>query len=127
MTPATPPHPGPGITLASTDSATTPAPEPPRPPACVTTTNGHPVTKPSATSGLENLPVIPKRTQLKGAQRDTFLQQILEIYDSGASIRDISEQTHRAYGSIQALLRGAGVLRGRGGDQHQRRPRASSS
>ncbi|MFJ1954600.1 Scr1 family TA system antitoxin-like transcriptional regulator [Streptomyces microflavus] len=95
----------------------------PRGPAAPMTTNGHPM--PSSRSGLANLPVIPKGTQLEGANRAKFLQQILPVYDSGASIRAISEHTQRSYGAIQSLLRGAGVLRGRGGGPHQRRPRAS--
>ncbi|MFD8666263.1 helix-turn-helix domain-containing protein [Streptomyces microflavus] len=81
----------------------------------------------SSRSGLTKLPVIPKRTQLAGAKRDEFLQQILPIYKSGASIREISEHTQRSFGSIQSLLRGAGVLRGRGGDQRGRCSPASGS
>lgn len=85
------------------------------------------MTSSAAASGLASLPVIPKGLKLEGAKRAKFLQQILPVYNGGASIRAISEQTQRSYGSIQSLLRGAGVLRGRGGGPHQRRPRASGS
>ncbi|MFI7087652.1 helix-turn-helix domain-containing protein [Streptomyces anulatus] len=100
----------------------------PRGPAAPTTTNGPSVTSSAASArGLESLPVIPKGTKLEGARRAKFLQQILPVYDDGASIRAISDRTQRSYGSIQSLLGGAGVLRGRGGGPHQRRPRASDS
>ncbi|XMN04636.1 helix-turn-helix domain-containing protein [Streptomyces griseobrunneus] len=81
----------------------------------------------SSRSGLAKLPVIPKRTQLAGAKRDKFLQQILPVYNSGASVRAISEHTQRSYGTIQSLLRHAGVLRGRGGDQRRNASPASGS
>lgn len=81
----------------------------------------------SSSRGLESLPVIPKGTKLEGAKRAKFLQQILPVYNSGASIRAISDKTQRSYGSIQSLLGGAGVLRGRGGGPHQQRRRAAGS
>lgn len=80
------------------------------------------MTSPSSPpASLKGLPVIPKGVLLTGAKRAAFLAKILPVYRQGASIREIAEQTHRSYGSIQRLLGDAGVLRGRGGGPHERR------
>lgn len=62
-----------------------------------------------------DLPWIPPRTHLQGAEAEEFQQKVLAAYTKRrASIRDICKAIGRSYGSIHNLLAGHVTFRGRG-------------
>jgi hypothetical protein len=57
-----------------------------------------------------DLPRIPKRRRLTGAERDDLRQKIATAYiDDMATIDEISHATGRAYGTVHQLLTEAAV------------------
>ncbi|RSO26418.1 hypothetical protein DMH15_29540 [Streptomyces sp. WAC 06725] len=75
-------------------------------------------TDPSASGGL-GLPKIPKGKQLKGKEKEQFEAKAEAAYRAGASIRDISEESGRAFATVNKALRARKVpLRPRGGNNH---------
>ena len=55
------------------------------------------------------LATIPKGTRLTGAVRALFRAELVAVYESGASIRAIAEETGRSYGAIHRLLTESGA------------------
>lgn len=55
--------------------------------------------------------VVGKWTRLTGDDRDSFRDQVVEMYVSeGRSIRDIAAVTQRSYGAVHRLLTEAKVV-----------------
>ncbi|MFF4448201.1 helix-turn-helix domain-containing protein [Streptomyces sp. NPDC001502] len=68
------------------------------------------------------LPRVPKGTHLTGEDRVRFNLAVIAAYtdERQASIRQITEETGRSYGTIHRLLTDANVpLRGRGGSRER--------
>jgi Helix-turn-helix domain len=65
----------------------------------------------------------PKGKKLTGDARTAFVAEITTMYLGGASVRDIADQTGRAYGSIHRMLTENDVtLRARGGANRKTTP-----
>ena len=59
---------------------------------------------------------LPKGRRITGSARETLTADLKKQYESGASIRQLAQETGRSYGFIHRLLVEADVtLRGRGG------------
>jgi len=69
-----------------------------------------------------DLPRIKPRIQLKGEEREKFVEQVIKAYGHPASIRQICKETGRSYGAIYRVLVDNNVtLRPRGGKNNVRR------
>lgn len=61
--------------------------------------------------------LVKKRTQLSGGKREELARRLRIDYEAGATIRALSEENERSYGSVRRLLLESGAtLRKRGGD-----------
>ncbi|MFK0047863.1 helix-turn-helix domain-containing protein [Streptomyces sp. NPDC090741] len=83
--------------------------------------------KPSHTEPKLSLPRIPKGKRLTGDARTAFVRAVVAAYmdERQGSIRQITQETGRAYGTIHRLLTDANVpLRGRGGAHTRGRAQA---
>ncbi|WP_443050874.1 helix-turn-helix domain-containing protein [Streptomyces sp. H27-D2] len=80
-----------------------------------------PAAKNTAASGAPS--VRTRSPRLTGPARAAAAAQLKEIYEAGATIRQIAHRTHRSYGGVRALLVSARVpFRGRGGNRAQPTP-----
>lgn len=61
---------------------------------------------------------IAKGARLTGAARDAMTKRIVRLYGSGKSIRDITRETGRSFGTVHRMLVDSGT---------QLRPRGRSS
>nr|WP_308288411.1 helix-turn-helix domain-containing protein [Streptomyces lavenduligriseus] len=65
---------------------------------------------------------VRKGEQITGAAREKLAREMKEQYEGGRSIRAIAEAYGRSYGFVHRVLTETDVsLRGRGGEQPQRR------
>lgn len=74
---------------------------------------------------------IEKSKRITGSTRDKLAANMKNLYEKGASIRQLAEATGRSYGFMHRLLSDTGVtLRGRGGTpsaKNTRRARAGAA
>jgi hypothetical protein len=59
---------------------------------------------------------MPKHTRVTGPDAEQMGSEMRRLYETGMSIRDLSEEYQRSYGAVHKMLQEAGVeLRVRGG------------
>lgn len=67
--------------------------------------------------------LVKKGTQLNGRRREEPARRLRVDYEAGATIRSLSEESGRSYGSVRRLLLESGAaLRKRGSESHQVTP-----
>jgi hypothetical protein len=63
-----------------------------------------------------SMTTLPKGRRITGSARESLTSEVRKQYESGASIRQLAQETGRSYGFIHRLLVESDVtLRGRGG------------
>lgn len=58
---------------------------------------------------LDDLPRLPVGEHLSGDRRQSVRDDLAEVYDAGASIRDFGARIGRSYSTVHHLLWEAGV------------------